>query len=178
MVLLATEATARIIGVNLGSITEQLWRSRPELRHRVRREWSKDHYQDHRRERTTLVGIPRGAAALDPMIMATIAPVMVVRLTTPALIIPVPIVVATAVPNKTPARFTMEAIDSAQPGDSDRVPTTVAIAFGASVHPLTNSAARTRTMIASNCGNSPVCNARTPAATTTARTPVGRSQLC
>jgi peptide subunit release factor 1 (eRF1) len=52
MILLTTEATARIIGVNLGSVTEQLWRSRPELRHRVGREWSKDHYQNHRRERT------------------------------------------------------------------------------------------------------------------------------
>ncbi len=52
MILLTTETTARIIGVNLGSVTEQLWRSRPELRHRVGREWSKDHYQDHRRERT------------------------------------------------------------------------------------------------------------------------------
>jgi len=53
MILLTTETTARIIGVNLGSVTEQLRRSRPELRHRVGREWSKDHYQDHRRERTT-----------------------------------------------------------------------------------------------------------------------------
>lgn len=52
MILLTTETTARIIGVNLGSVTEQLWRSRPELRQRVGREWSKDHYQDHRRERT------------------------------------------------------------------------------------------------------------------------------
>jgi peptide subunit release factor 1 (eRF1) len=33
-------------------VTEQLWCSRPELRERVGREWSRDHYQDHRRERT------------------------------------------------------------------------------------------------------------------------------
>jgi peptide subunit release factor 1 (eRF1) len=52
MILLMTETTARIIGVNLGSVTEQLWRSRPELRRRVGREWSKDHYQDYHRERT------------------------------------------------------------------------------------------------------------------------------
>jgi protein required for attachment to host cells/Trp operon repressor len=51
-ILLMTETSARIIGVNLGSVTAQLWRSRPELRQRVGREWSKDHYQDHRRERT------------------------------------------------------------------------------------------------------------------------------
>lgn len=52
MILLTTETSARIIGVNLGSVTQQLWRSRPELRQRVGREWSKDHYQDHCRERT------------------------------------------------------------------------------------------------------------------------------
>jgi rubrerythrin/Trp operon repressor len=51
-ILLMTEASARIIGVNLGSVTAQLWRSRPELRQRVGREWGKEHYQDHRRERT------------------------------------------------------------------------------------------------------------------------------
>jgi len=52
VILLTTEACARIIGVNLGSATEQLWSSRPDLRRRVGNEWSKDHYQDHRRERT------------------------------------------------------------------------------------------------------------------------------
>lgn len=52
VILLTTERSARIIGVNLGSVTAQLWRRRPELRRRVGREWSKDHYQDHRRERT------------------------------------------------------------------------------------------------------------------------------
>jgi rubrerythrin len=52
VILLATESGARIVGVNLGSITEQIWRARPELRRRVGREWSKDHFQDHRRQRT------------------------------------------------------------------------------------------------------------------------------
>ncbi len=52
VILLTTETSARIIGVNLGSVTEQLWRSRPELRRRVGHEWTKDHFQDHRQERT------------------------------------------------------------------------------------------------------------------------------
>jgi rubrerythrin len=52
VILLTTEASARIIGVNLGSVTAQLWRSRPELRRRVGHEWTKEHFQDHRRERT------------------------------------------------------------------------------------------------------------------------------
>ncbi|MEO8593758.1 MAG: hypothetical protein ABI759_10580 [Candidatus Solibacter sp.] len=52
VILLTTETSARIIGVNLGSVTEQLWRSRPELRRRVGHEWTKEHFQDHRQERT------------------------------------------------------------------------------------------------------------------------------
>ena len=52
VILLTTEASARIIGVNLGSATEQLWNSRPDLRRRIGNEWTKEHFQDHRRERT------------------------------------------------------------------------------------------------------------------------------
>ena len=52
IVLLTTETSARIMSVNLGSLTSQLWQSRPELRRRAGREWSRDHFQDHRRERT------------------------------------------------------------------------------------------------------------------------------
>jgi protein required for attachment to host cells len=52
VILLATQTSARIIGVNLGSATAQLWRSRPELRRRLGHQWTKDHFQDHRRERT------------------------------------------------------------------------------------------------------------------------------
>jgi hypothetical protein len=51
IVLLVTETGARIIGINLGAVTEQIWSARPELRSRVGREWSKDHFQDHRREK-------------------------------------------------------------------------------------------------------------------------------
>ena len=52
VILLATETSARIISVNLGSVTEQIWKTRPELRSRVGHEWTRDHFQDHRRERT------------------------------------------------------------------------------------------------------------------------------
>jgi rubrerythrin len=52
VILLATETSARVIGVNLGAITEQIWKTRPELRIRMGHEWTKDHFQDHRRERT------------------------------------------------------------------------------------------------------------------------------
>ena len=52
VVMLSTEESARIVEVNLGSITEEIWRARPELRQRVGREWSREHYQNHRRNRT------------------------------------------------------------------------------------------------------------------------------
>lgn len=52
IVLISTEDSARILEVNLGSVTEELWKLRPELRQRVGREWSMEHYQNHRRERT------------------------------------------------------------------------------------------------------------------------------
>lgn len=52
IILLATEESARIIGVNLGAVTEQVWSARPDLRRRVGREWSRDHFQDHRRARS------------------------------------------------------------------------------------------------------------------------------
>ena len=52
VVLISTEESARIIEVNLGEVTEEIWKERPELRQRVGREWSKDHYQNHRRSRT------------------------------------------------------------------------------------------------------------------------------
>ncbi len=51
-ILLTTETSVRIIGVNLGSVTEQVWQARPDLRRRAGKDWSRDHFQDHRRERT------------------------------------------------------------------------------------------------------------------------------
>lgn len=64
-----------------------------------------------------------------------------------------PIVVATAVPEKAPNPFIMAAIGTAITGGSTRVDTTVAIAFGASVQPLKNSAARTRMRTRISTGN-------------------------
>jgi rubrerythrin len=51
VVMISTEQSARILEVSLGAVTEQVWRERPELRKRVGREWTKNHYQNHRRER-------------------------------------------------------------------------------------------------------------------------------
>ncbi len=51
VILISTEEKARILTVNLGGVTEELWMRRPELRKRVGREWSKEHYQNHRRDR-------------------------------------------------------------------------------------------------------------------------------
>ena len=51
VVMISTEESVRICGVNLGAVTEQLWKQRPELRERVGREWTKEHYQNHRRDR-------------------------------------------------------------------------------------------------------------------------------
>lgn len=52
VVAVTTEDTARIFEVNLGAVTEQIWKERPELRERVDRGWTKEHYQHHRRELT------------------------------------------------------------------------------------------------------------------------------
>ena len=52
VVLISTEESARILGINLGAVTEDVWKKSPELRERVGREWTKEHYQNHRRERT------------------------------------------------------------------------------------------------------------------------------
>ena len=51
VVLIATEEVARIVEINLGAVTRELWSERPELRERVGRQWSREHYQNHRRSR-------------------------------------------------------------------------------------------------------------------------------
>ena len=51
VVLISTESHARIVEVSVGDITKELWTERPELRKRVGREWTKEHYQNHRRDR-------------------------------------------------------------------------------------------------------------------------------
>jgi len=52
VVLISTESHARIVEVSVGNVTRELWTRRPELRKRVGREWSREQYQNHRRDRT------------------------------------------------------------------------------------------------------------------------------
>lgn len=51
VVVFTTADKASILEVNLGAVTGQLLAERPELRKRVGREWTREHYVSHRRER-------------------------------------------------------------------------------------------------------------------------------
>lgn len=51
VVLISTESQARILEIVLGSVTREAWLKRPELRKRVGREWTRNHYQNHQRDR-------------------------------------------------------------------------------------------------------------------------------
>lgn len=51
VVMISTEEKVRVLEVTLGAITRELWAERPELRARVGREWTREHYQNHRRDR-------------------------------------------------------------------------------------------------------------------------------
>ena len=51
VVVLVNERSTRILEVHLGSVTDVAWTKRPELRERVGRGWSREHYQSHRPER-------------------------------------------------------------------------------------------------------------------------------
>jgi len=51
-VLVVTNSeAARIFEINLGEVSETLLAERPELRKRLGREWTREHYQNHRRHR-------------------------------------------------------------------------------------------------------------------------------
>ncbi len=52
VVLLCTEDSMRILEVHLGAVTRQIWKEHPEIRRRVGREWTREHYRNHRRDRT------------------------------------------------------------------------------------------------------------------------------
>ncbi len=52
VVVICTETGVQILEVNLGTVTKQVWKERPELRDGVRRRWTKQHYQSHQRELT------------------------------------------------------------------------------------------------------------------------------
>jgi len=51
IVLISTETHARIVEVSVGNVTKELWTKQPELRRRVGRNWTSEHYQNHRRDR-------------------------------------------------------------------------------------------------------------------------------
>ena len=51
VVVISTEKKAYILEIDTGSVTESLWMERPELRKRIGREWTKEHYRNHREDR-------------------------------------------------------------------------------------------------------------------------------
>ncbi len=48
VVVLSSTTSARILEINLGEVTKEIWTLRPDLRMRVGRTWTKQHYQHHR----------------------------------------------------------------------------------------------------------------------------------
>lgn len=52
VILLTNKESARILEVNLGTVTEAIWTEKPQTRERVGREWTKLHYQNHIKDRT------------------------------------------------------------------------------------------------------------------------------
>jgi len=48
VVAFCSKEDVRIVAVNLGAVTKDLWKKRPELRQRLGREWTKLHYQKRR----------------------------------------------------------------------------------------------------------------------------------
>src|SRR5438477_4641891 len=69
---------------------------------------------------------------------------------------PLPTVVATAVPESAPTKFSTPAISTARPGESTRVATTVAMALAVSWKPLMKSNTRPRTRISNRSSSSPL----------------------
>jgi len=51
VIVITTESEARILETTFGSITEEVLAARPDLRRRIGREWTREHYQNHKRER-------------------------------------------------------------------------------------------------------------------------------
>lgn len=51
VIVITTEDAVRILETTVGSVTEEILASRPELRERVGREWTREHYRNHKRER-------------------------------------------------------------------------------------------------------------------------------
>ncbi len=53
VLVILTTRLARILEVNLGAVTEELWRARPDLRDRVGSGWTREQYRHHRSQQTT-----------------------------------------------------------------------------------------------------------------------------
>lgn len=51
VILIATETFAKIVEVDVGKVTSEIWTERPELRKAVGRGWTREHYQNHRKDR-------------------------------------------------------------------------------------------------------------------------------
>ena len=51
VIVITTEEDVRIMETSIGAVSEQIFASRPELRKRIGREWTREHYQNHKRER-------------------------------------------------------------------------------------------------------------------------------
>lgn len=51
VLLITEESHARIVEVSVGTITQELWTSKPELRESSGRGWTKEHYQNHKQDR-------------------------------------------------------------------------------------------------------------------------------
>ncbi|QTN31864.1 host attachment protein [Akkermansiaceae bacterium] len=51
VLVVSSSESARVYEINLGDASEALLAERPELRERLGREWTREHYQNHRRER-------------------------------------------------------------------------------------------------------------------------------
>jgi hypothetical protein len=52
VVVLCTEAEARVLGLNLGGVVEEVWKRFPDLQDRAGREWTREHYRYRRRQQT------------------------------------------------------------------------------------------------------------------------------
>ena len=92
----------------------------------------------------SLVGNPRNQASVLQQMTPINAEATVSPSRASAFTIPLPIVAATAVPDNAPNKLKEAAMTTAICGLTARVDTAVAMEFGASVQPLTNSKARAR----------------------------------
>lgn len=51
VIVITTETHARILETTIGSVTEEILTARPDLRQRIGREWTREHYRNHKHER-------------------------------------------------------------------------------------------------------------------------------